>query len=65
MNELHVVFLLVKGGGPGSSSGKALRYGLDGRVRSRVSEGWIFSSLLRVQAGPGFHSFFYKLSTGE
>ena len=30
----------------------------------RVSEGWRFFSLLRVQTGPGVHSAFYKMSTG-
>ena len=30
----------------------------------RVSEGWKFSSLLRVQIAPGIHSAYYKMSTG-
>ena len=34
------------------------------RVRSRVSEGWRFSSVLRIQTAPGVHSASYKLSAG-
>ena len=34
------------------------------RVRSRVSEGWRFSSLLRIQTAPGVQSAYYKMSTG-
>ena len=30
-----------------------------------VGGGGDFSSLLRVQTGPGVHSTFYKMSTGE
>ena len=48
--------------GPGGSSGKALGYGLDGLG---VGGGGDFSSLLRVQTGPGVHSTSYKMSTGE
>ena len=33
-------------------------------VRSRVSEGWRFSSLLHVQTAPGVHSAYYKMNTG-
>ena len=31
---------------------------------ARVSEGWRFSSLLRIQTAPGVHSAYYKMSTG-
>ena len=43
--------------GPGSSSGKALGYGLDspGSIPG-VGGGRDFSSLLRIQTGPGVHS---------
>ena len=34
------------------------------RVRSRVSEEWRFSSLLRIQTAPVVHSAYYKMSTG-
>ena len=34
------------------------------RVRSRVSEGWRFSSLLRIQTAPGVQSAYYKMSAG-
>ena len=52
--------------GPGGASGKALRYGLDGPGSiPGVGGGGDFSSLLRVQTGPGVHSTSYKMSTGE
>ena len=44
---------------------RRLTMGWTARVRSRVSEGWRFSSLLRVQTGPGFYSASYKMSTGS
>ena len=47
---------------PGDSSGKALGYGLDGLGSIPSGD---FSSLLRVQTGPGVHSSSYKMSTGE
>ena len=51
--------------GPGGSSGKALGYGLDGPGSiPGVGGGGDFSSLLRVQTGPGVHSTSYKMSTG-
>ena len=51
--------------GPGGSSGKALSYGLDGPGSiPGVGGGGDFSSLLRVQTGPGVHSASYKMSTG-
>ena len=31
---------------------------------ARVSEGWIFSSLLRIQTAPEVQSAYYKMSTG-
>ena len=51
--------------GPGGSSGKALGYGLDspGSIPG-VGGGGDFSSLLRVQTGPGVHSTCYKMSNG-
>ena len=52
-------------GGPGSSSGKALSYGLDGSGSiPGVGGGGDFSSLLRVQTGPEVYSASYKMSTG-
>ena len=49
----------------GSSSGKALSYGLDGPGSiPGVGRGGDFSSLLRVQTGPEVHSASYKMSTG-
>ena len=38
--------------------------GSTSRVRSRVSEGWRFSSILRIQTAPGVHSAYYKMSAG-
>ena len=51
--------------GPGGSSNKALGYGLDGSgsIPGGV-EGEDFSSLLRVQTGPGAHSALSKMSSG-
>ena len=50
--------------GPGNSSGKALDYGLDGPGSiPGVRGGGDFSSLLRVQTGPGVHPASYKMST--
>ena len=48
--------------GPGGSSAelRAGRPGFDPGCR----RGEDFSSLLRVQTGPGVHSTFYKMSTG-
>ena len=52
--------------GPGGSSGKALGYGLDGPgLIPGVGGGGDFTSLLRVQTGPGVHSISYKMSSGE
>ena len=51
--------------GPGSSSGKALGYGLDGSGSiPGVGGGGNFSSLFLVQTGPEVHSASYKMSTG-
>ena len=51
--------------GPGSSSGKALVYRLDGPGSiPGVGGGGDFTSLLRVQTGPEVHSASYKMSTG-
>ena len=51
--------------GPGSSSGKALGYGLDGPGSILgVGGGGDFYSLVRVQTGPAVHSASYKMSTG-
>ena len=51
--------------GPGSSSGKALGYGLDDPGSIPGTEGGgDFSSLLRVQTGPEIHSVSYKMSIG-
>ena len=47
---------------PGSSSGKALDYGLDG-LGSIPGVRGVEISLLRVQTGPGVHSASYKMST--
>ena len=33
-------------------------------VRSRVSEAWRFSLLLRIQTAPGVHSAYYKMNIG-
>ena len=52
--------------GPGSSSGKALGYGLDGPVSiPGVGGGGDFSSLPRVPVGPGLHSALspFKMNT--
>ena len=49
--------------GPGSSSGKVLGYGLDGP--GSIPGVGDFSSLLRVQTGPGVDSTSYKMSTGD
>ena len=47
--------------GPGGSSGKALGYGLDGPDSiPGVGGDGDFSSLLRVNTGPGVHSASYK-----
>ena len=55
-------FIVLRGSG--GSSGKALSYGLDGPGSiPGVGGGWDFSSLLRVQTGPGVHSASYKMST--
>ena len=43
---------------------RRLAMGSTARVRSRVSEGWRFSSFLHVQTAPGAHSAYYKMSTG-
>ena len=52
--------------GPGGSSGKARGYGLDGTGSiPGVGGGGDFTSLLRVQTGPGVHSTSCKMSTGE
>ena len=52
--------------GSGGSSSKALGYELDGPGSiPGVGGGGDFSSLLRVQTGPGVHSTSYKMSTGE
>ena len=53
-------------GGPGSSSGKALDYGLHGpgSMQGIGGGGGDFSSLLRDQTGSGVHSASYKMSTG-
>ena len=50
--------------GPGSSSAKALGYGLDG-PGSIPDVGGVgdFSSLLLAQTGPGVHSVSYKMSS--
>ena len=48
--------------GPGSSSGKAFGYGLDGPC-SILGVGDL-SSLFCVRTGSGVHSAFYKMSTG-
>ena len=50
---------------PGSSSVKTIDYRLDspGSIPG-VGGGGDFSSLLRVQTGPGVHSASYKMSTG-
>ena len=50
--------------GSGSSSGKKLGYGLHGPGSIPGVGGAEFSSLLRVQTGPGVHSTSYKMSTG-
>ena len=51
--------------GPGSSSGKAFGYGLDGPSSiPGVGGGGDFTSL-RVQTGPGVHSTSYKMSARE
>ena len=56
--------LIISSLGPGSSSGKALVYGLDGPGSiPGVGGGGDFSSLLRAQTGPGVHSSSYKMST--
>ena len=50
--------------GPGSSSGKALSYGLDGPGSiPGVGGGGDFSSVRRVQTGPEVHSASYRMST--
>ena len=55
----------VNKSGLGSSSGKALGYGLDGPGSiPGVGGGADFSSLLRVQTGPEIHAASYKMSTG-
>ena len=41
-----------------------LDYGLDGPGLILGEGGWRFSSLVRVQAGPGVHSAFHRMSTG-
>ena len=46
---LHFFQFLIYFCGPGSSSGKARHYGLDGPGSIPVSEGGDFSSLVRVQ----------------
>ena len=46
------------------SSARRLVTGSTARVRSRVSEGWRFSSLLHVKTAPGVHSASYKMSAG-
>ena len=43
---------------------RRLAMGWTARVQPQVPEGWRFSSLLRVQTGPGVHSASYKMSTG-
>ena len=43
-----------------AQAARHLATGCTARFRSPVSEEWRFSSLLRVQTGPGVHSAFYK-----
>ena len=43
---------------------RRLATGSMAQVRSRVTEGWRFPSLLRVQTAPGVHSAYYKMNTG-
>ena len=66
LNPRNFSWSKVSGNGPGGASGKALRYGLDGPGSiPGVGGGGDFSSLFRVQTGPGVHSTSYKMSTGE
>ena len=44
---------------------RRLATGWTARVRSREADGCDFSSLLRVQTGPGVHSASYKMSTAS
>ena len=50
--------------GPGSSSGKALGYGLDGLGSFPGVGGVEIFLLLCIQTGPDVHSASYKMSTG-
>ena len=50
--------------GPGSSSGNALWYGLDGPSSIPGDGGDGDFSSLHVQTGPGVHSTSCKMSTG-
>ena len=47
-----------------AQAARRLATGSTARVRSRVSEGWRYSSLLRMQTAPGVHSASYKMSAG-
>ena len=57
---IHVMFFL---GGHVAQAAMRLATGSMARVRSQVSEGWRFSSVLRIQTAPGVHSAYYKMST--
>ena len=46
-----------------AQAARRLVTGSTARVRSRVSEGWRFSSL-HIQTAPGVHSAYYKMSAG-
>ena len=48
-----------------AQAARRLATGWTARVRSGCRRGGDFSSLLRVQTGPGVHSTSYKVSTGE
>ena len=62
--EINSTFYYYKSG-PGSSSGTALGYGLDGPGSiPGVGGGGDFSSLLHVKTVPEVHSASYKMNTG-
>ena len=48
-----------------AQAARRLVMGTAARVRSRVSEGWRFFTLLRTHTAPGVHSAYYKMSTGD
>ena len=47
-----------------AQAARRLATGSTAWVLSRVSEGWRFSSLLRIQTDPGVHSAYYEMNTG-